>query len=1124
MANSDGSVVIDIVLDDSDVNRQVRALNRELTSVGERMPNVFQRALTQVRRGLTSLGTTIRTSFSRMFSGLSRGPFAPITRSISGMTRSFTSSFSRIGALGRSTFSSLARSIRSVDTAAQGPISSMLRMAATITGIAGAMDLMGRAISRVDTIDTATKSLTVLTGSAKDAEMVMNDLIDAIDGTPLALNDVALGAKKMVAAGMDAKKVKPVFKSIADAAYGVGNGAASMDQITDAISSMQSAGTVYADDIGRLVDAGVPAWKILANQTGKSVTEMKKYVSDGMLESDAAIEMFVNGIQNGTKGVAGSTAAMANLAKTAGDTISGSFGNMRIAIVKVLANVVDVLKGDIIGALTGLWNMFKAVGRFTGSEAFAKGLRLIVDVIKALTPALLGLATAFAVFGSYMGVIKMIALMVAAFTALGTAITANPIVAIIAAVIGLSVALVSLYKTNETFRNVVQQSWQAIQNVVLTVADKIKVGINSILPALKSFADWSGDKLIQGWQWLQTNGVAAMVAIGTAIGIAASYMSNFVGYLMESSFIQAIIEGIKLSFENLHNILLTLVPFIAKIGLAFLGVTGPLGWAIALITTFSATLLKMGGFSAEGIYGALDKFGQALKGILDQALVLVPQFIEIGAQLIVKLIQGIASSIPKVVSVVQQILQMFTQTVATYLPVIASVAVMIITTLVEGIATYLPQLINTYITIITILIELIGQYLPAIIEAGIQILTTLITGIVNALPMIVNTVILIVTTLIGLIIENLPMVIETGVGVLMALIDGIVQALPVLITAALTLVITLLSAILDQLPTILMAGVELLLALIDGILSILPSLIETAITLIVTVVMTLIGALPQIIAAGIKILEALIKGIIQLIPALIKCALQLIVALVGALIKNLPQIIRAGIQILNALVRGILSIIGTLLKAGAELIVKLAQAIAKKFPSIVKEGKKIPGEIVDGIKETISKMTKIGEDLISGIVKGIGNGFGWVKDKIVELGGNITSWASSILKIKSPSRVMRDKIGKWIPAGIAVGIDEDADQVKKAMSKMLNSSQITAEAAIGVKGSSFGKQLNLSQKVMSGSTKNEINGGSETVLPEKLEAVINIAGYQARGLVDFLKGEQKVNSRRVSRNIKGAIT
>ena len=44
----------------------------------------------------------------------------------------------------------------------------------------------------------------------------------AIEGTPIALNDVAMGAKKMVAAGMEGTKVKGVFQAIADAAYGVG--------------------------------------------------------------------------------------------------------------------------------------------------------------------------------------------------------------------------------------------------------------------------------------------------------------------------------------------------------------------------------------------------------------------------------------------------------------------------------------------------------------------------------------------------------------------------------------------------------------------------------------------------------------------------------------------------------------------------------------------------------------------------------------------------------------------------------------------------------------------------------------------------------------------------------------
>ncbi|RKH36823.1 hypothetical protein D7Y23_39545, partial [Corallococcus sp. AB050B] len=130
----------------------------------------------------------------------------------------------------------------------------------------------------------------------------------AIDGTPIALDAVALGAKKMVAAGMQAANVKPVFTAIADAAYGVGNGSESIDQMTDAISALQASGVAYSEDINRLVDAGVPAWQILANSTGKSVGEMKKYVSEGSLESTKAIAMLTKGIEEGTTGMAGNTA------------------------------------------------------------------------------------------------------------------------------------------------------------------------------------------------------------------------------------------------------------------------------------------------------------------------------------------------------------------------------------------------------------------------------------------------------------------------------------------------------------------------------------------------------------------------------------------------------------------------------------------------------------------------------------------------------------------------------------------------------------------------------------------------------------------------------------------------
>lgn len=269
-----------------------------------------------------------------------------------------------------------------VNFSTRSMVGSALKLTATLAGVGTFTNLVGKAIGRVDTIDTAVKSLTVLTGSSKEAKAVMDGLGRAIDGTPIALNQVALGAKKMVAAGMEGKKVEAVFQSIADAAYGVGDGAESIDQITNALSSMQSSGTVYSDDINRMVDAGVPAWKILANTTGQSVGEMKKAVSEGSLESEEAINMLVTGIENGTDGMAGSTARMGGLAKTAGNTISGEFGNMRTAAVKSLANIADNLKGPIIESLGGLKLAFKSFADYTASDEFQHGLTEFVSRLK----------------------------------------------------------------------------------------------------------------------------------------------------------------------------------------------------------------------------------------------------------------------------------------------------------------------------------------------------------------------------------------------------------------------------------------------------------------------------------------------------------------------------------------------------------------------------------------------------------------------------------------------------------------------------------------------------------------------------------------------------------------------
>ena len=65
-----------------------------------------------------------------------------------------------------------------------------------------------------------------------------------------------------------------------------------------------------------------------------------------------------------------------------------------------------------------------------------------------------------------------------------------------------------------------------------------------------------------------------------------------------------------------------------------------------------------------------------------------------------------------------------------------------------------------------------------------------------------------------------------------------------------------------------------------------------------------------------------------------------------------------------------------------------------------------------------------GRQIISGLINGIGGAFGWVRNTISNLGSSLVGWAKSVLGIHSPSRIFRDEVGKWIPAGMAQGIDK----------------------------------------------------------------------------------------------------
>jgi len=140
---------------------------------------------------------------------------------------------------------------------------------------------------------------------------------------------------------------------------------------------------------------------------------------------------------------------------------------------------------------------------------------------------------------------------------------------------------------------------------------------------------------------------------------------------------------------------------------------------------------------------------------------------------------------------------------------------------------------------------------------------------------------------------------------------------------------------------------------------------------------------------------------------------------------------------IGAAVTGVISAIGTWAR---NLITKASEELPKVMASIVSYFKALPEELL-----------QVGKDLVTGLWNGMNGMMSWIKKKIREFASALISSIKSSLGISSPSKVMADEVGKWIPAGIARGITGNAGIVQAAMDTM--STQLTSGASLEVEGS-----------------------------------------------------------------------
>ena len=124
---------------------------------------------------------------------------------------------------------------------------------------------------------------------------------------------------------------------------------------------------------------------------------------------------------------------------------------------------------------------------------------------------------------------------------------------------------------------------------------------------------------------------------------------------------------------------------------------------------------------------------------------------------------------------------------------------------------------------------------------------------------------------------------------------------------------------------------------------------------------------------------------------------------------------------------------GNTLKWLTTALTNVAQWAVQLGKKGTEAAKTLLNNVVNGLMQLPGKLLDIGRQAVEGLWNGIKAAAGWLQDQIGSFVSGIVDGFTSAFKIGSPSRIMRDKVGRWITPGIAEGITGSMGCLKSAM-------------------------------------------------------------------------------------------
>lgn len=158
-------------------------------------------------------------------------------------------------------------------------------------------------------------------------------------------------------------------------------------------------------------------------------------------------------------------------------------------------------------------------------------------------------------------------------------------------------------------------------------------------------------------------------------------------------------------------------------------------------------------------------------------------------------------------------------------------------------------------------------------------------------------------------------------------------------------------------------------------------------------------------------------------------------------------------------------------------------AVSDKARDIVRAVRDGVQSAIDWLRELPGRAISLGSNIVKGIFSGIKNAGAWLYDKLRGWVDGVVGWIKDFFGIHSPSKVFADEVGKFIPPGITLGVEQAMPRAMRDMGE-----ELSALSALPVGG---GTTTNMGGVVLNvyGAEGQDVNALADAVMYRLQHAV-----------------------------------